>query len=74
MLITVKDVRKAGYCLKGVKEWCITHGIDYRSFVKNGIDTDELPQDDYYIMQIAKAQTEAESMADSLQNDISEER
>ena len=74
MLITVKDVRKAGYCLKGAKDWCVAHGIDYRSFVKNGIDTDELPQDDYYIMQIAKAQTEAESMADNLQDDISEER
>lgn len=74
MLITVKDVRKAGYCLRGVKEWCKRNGIDYRSFVKNGIDTDELPQDDYYIMQIAKAQTEAERMADNLQDDISEER
>lgn len=74
MLITVKDVRKAGYCLRGVKEWCKRNGIDYRSFVKNGIDTDELPQDDYYIMQIAKAQTDAQRMANSLQNDISEER
>ena len=28
MLITVESCRKAGYCLKGVKEWCKRNGAD----------------------------------------------
>lgn len=52
MKVTVKDCRASGYCLKGVKEWCIKNHIDYRKLIREGVDTEELPLDDYYVKQI----------------------
>lgn len=37
--ITIQDCRAAGYCINpGVKKVCEEHGIDFRSFVRNGLD------------------------------------
>lgn len=40
--ITIEDARRAGYCVRGLKYWCVERGIDFKSFVKNGIDVDEI--------------------------------
>ena len=78
MHITVIHCRKAGYCLKGVKEWCKRNGIDYKNFLKNGIDSNELPND-YYVDQLMNVDssddfhTEADTVADTMIADISEE-
>ncbi len=42
MIITITDIRLAGYCPKGAKQWADLHGIDFRDFLKNGIDADVL--------------------------------
>jgi len=42
MRIILADVRALQYCNSGVREFCKKHGIDYSSFIKNGIDTKEL--------------------------------
>lgn len=78
MLITVESCRKAGYCLKGVKEWCKRNGVDYKSFVRHGIDSDTLPND-YYVNQLIRVDTlddfttDADNLADTMSADISEE-
>lgn len=36
--ITVNDLRRAGYCGPGAKGWFAQHRLDFRDFVKNGID------------------------------------
>lgn len=78
MLITVGSCRKAGYCLKGVKEWCKRNGVDYKSFVRHGVDSDTLPND-YYVNQLIRVDTlddfatDADNLADTMSADISEE-
>ena len=38
MIITVKHMRKAGYCMSGARKFFIRHGLDWGSFIKNGLD------------------------------------
>lgn len=39
LTITVDDVRKAGHCIAaGAKPWFANHGLDFRDFMRNGID------------------------------------
>lgn len=49
MIITTGDVftipgfsARRGFCRGGAKEWFRTHGLDWRDFVRNGIDEAEL--------------------------------
>lgn len=41
--VTVSDVRKAGYCVRGIKNLWPGYGfsISFREFLKDGIDIDE---------------------------------
>lgn len=36
--ITISDIRSAGHCAKGVKSWFERHDLDFKDFLKNGID------------------------------------
>lgn len=35
-IITVADVRDAGYCLSGARRWFNTQGLDYKAFIRTG--------------------------------------
>ena len=35
--ITINDVRRAGHCVRGAREWFERHDLDFRDFLKNGI-------------------------------------
>lgn len=37
-MITITDVRAAGHCARGAKAWFEYYGLDFRDFLKNGID------------------------------------
>jgi hypothetical protein len=39
--ITVDDVRLAGYCSVGAKKWFRAYSLDFKDFLKNGIETDK---------------------------------
>lgn len=53
--LTLADVRRANYCLKGAREHCELAGIDYRSFVRNGyILVEDLPEGDAVIDHIMR--------------------
>lgn len=39
--ITITDVRRAGHCARGAKDWFARHGMDFRAFLKEGIDEAE---------------------------------
>lgn len=41
MKITIDDVRKAGHCTRGARRWFEAHGMDFRSFLKQGVDAEE---------------------------------
>lgn len=38
--ITIDDIRKAGHCVRGIKEVCEAHGVDFKDFVRNGMPID----------------------------------
>jgi hypothetical protein len=40
--ITVTDARRIGYCARGMKTWARPHGLDFASFLKNGIPAEDL--------------------------------
>lgn len=40
--VTISDVRAAGYCVRGAREWFARHGLDFRAFLKDGIAEQEL--------------------------------
>lgn len=43
LIITAADIRKAGHCIvPGTKRWFADHGLDFRSFIKNGIAAETL--------------------------------
>jgi hypothetical protein len=35
--ISIRDVRAAGWCLKGAREFCARHGIDWGQFRTEGV-------------------------------------
>ena len=42
MLVTIKDVRVAGFCAQGARRWFESHGFDFRDFMQNGMDSETL--------------------------------
>ncbi len=36
--ITIQDVRVAGYCASGARRWFESYGLDFRAFMRDGID------------------------------------
>lgn len=36
-MISINDVRKAGYCTSGARRWFALHRLDFAAFLKNGI-------------------------------------
>lgn len=40
MIITMNDVTAAGHCARGTRRWFEQHDMDFKDFLKNGIDAD----------------------------------
>ena len=40
--VTTSDVRDAGFCVDGLREWCETNGVDLRTLVKGKYTIQEL--------------------------------
>ena len=38
--ITITDIREAGHCVRGAKDWFADHGLDFKAFLRDGIDAD----------------------------------
>jgi arsenate reductase-like glutaredoxin family protein len=36
-IVTIQDIRDAGYCPSGARRWFEAHGLDFRDFMANGI-------------------------------------
>ena len=41
-VITIDHVRSVGLCVNGTRTWFARHDLDFRSFVKDGLDADTL--------------------------------
>jgi hypothetical protein len=54
--VTVSDARKLSYCLAGCRKVCRKYGINFREFIRCGIDADELREiDDAQIKKLIEA-------------------
>lgn len=42
VIVTVTDMRRAGYCASGIRGWFEQHDLDFRDFLKNGIDIETI--------------------------------
>lgn len=44
MIITINDIRTAGFCTRGAKKWFLDNGWsnqEFRQFIKHGMDADD---------------------------------
>jgi len=37
-MITIDDVRSAGHCVRGAKDWFAHYDLDFKAFLRDGID------------------------------------
>lgn len=55
MTVTVRDIRRLGWCMSGARAWFLQHGLDWRDFVRNGIAEEELLKvGDHYAVTIVE--------------------
>ena len=40
--VTINDVRAAGLCVNGSRAWFARHGLDFRAFLREGLDAQTL--------------------------------
>lgn len=40
-VITIADIRRAGFCVKGARRWSESKGIDFREILDGGIASDD---------------------------------
>lgn len=51
--VTIKHVRKLGYCVSGVRAWCDQHGFDFRKLVREGYTIGEISHiDDHNVRRV----------------------
>jgi len=43
--VTLADVRAVRYCARGARDFFVRHGLNWQSFVQQGIDARDLPAD-----------------------------
>lgn len=41
-IVTINDIRKTGHCTAGVRRWFDAHGLDFKAFLKSGIEAEQL--------------------------------
>jgi hypothetical protein len=42
ILITPKDIQRAGYCSRGARRWFESHNINFRDFIRKGVPASQL--------------------------------
>jgi hypothetical protein len=35
--VTIEDIRRAGYCVRGARGWFDSRGLNFRAFLKDGM-------------------------------------
>jgi len=59
--VTVDDCRRAGHCAIGIRRWFEYRGLDFRDFLRNGIDVDIfLATGDAYAIRVVQLKRERE--------------
>lgn len=54
MIVTIQDIRNAGFCARGARRWAKENGWDFADFLKNGMPIEKMEaQDDYFCQTVA---------------------
>jgi len=64
-MITMQDLRALGYCTVGARRVCKSSGVDFRSFMKNGVTLEQVKSfniPDKYKQEIVEAYSEREGL------------
>lgn len=49
----LKDLKEYRYCHKGLRRFCVLHGVDWGTFLKEGISLEEVKKiDDEYVKKV----------------------
>ena len=62
--VTARDCQELGYCMKSVRPWFARHDLDFRAFVRDGIDAEKLLALDDEFARKAVEQAERREQAD----------
>jgi hypothetical protein len=55
MIVTIQDIRDAGFCARGARRWAAENGWDFADFLKNGIPIEKMEaHGDYFCMTVAQ--------------------
>ncbi len=63
MRITIHDVRRV-FCVAGAKRWAEERGLDFRTFIREGLEEDDLRnaiEEDALLDRVVAAKVEAEN-------------
>lgn len=61
LLLTVEDVREAGLCVRGAKQWFALHKLDFKHFLMHGIRASALPENDAFAQKVLEVARERRS-------------
>lgn len=61
LLLTVDDVREAGLCVRGAKQWFSLHHLDFKHFLAHGIRASQLPDNDAFAQKVLDVARERRS-------------
>lgn len=61
-IIRIEDCRAVRFCSAGLRRFANKHGLDFQDFVRNGIDSDLLPQNDCMVDEIVAAARRREAL------------
>lgn len=42
MIVTIQDIRDAGFCARGAREWARRHNYDFRDFLQHGMPIERM--------------------------------
>lgn len=59
--VTIDDCRRAGHCAVGIRRWFEHYGLDFRAFLREGIDEETfLATGDAHAIRIVQLKRERE--------------
>lgn len=61
--ISITDIRSAGHCVAGARDWFVTRDLDFRAFLRDGISArDFLASGDEQAEQVVQRKLEREHL------------
>lgn len=40
--VTIQELRESGHCVRGLRDWFVGYGFDFKDVVRNGVPADDV--------------------------------